>query len=42
MGIGFHNITSPFGKKFHGDQTWACLDIIDETRELFRWHFICS
>jgi hypothetical protein len=36
-GIGIRDITSPFNDKFHKEQTWACLDIIDETCEPSQW-----
>ncbi len=29
-GIGIHDITSPSSDKFHKEQIWVCLDIIDE------------
>ncbi len=32
-GVGIYGIITPFSDKFHKGQTWACLDIIDETFE---------
>jgi hypothetical protein len=32
-GVGIYDITSPFNDKFYKEQTWAYLDIIDETCE---------
>jgi len=37
-GVSICDITSPFNNKFHKEQTWACLDIIDETHEPSQWH----
>ncbi len=40
-GIGIRDITSPSNNKFHEEQTWVCLDIINETHA-FPWHLISS
>ncbi len=37
-GVSISDITSPFNNKFHKEQTWACLDIINETHEPSQWH----
>jgi len=39
-GIGICDITSFFSDKFHEEQTWVYLDIVDETREPSLWHWI--
>jgi hypothetical protein len=39
-GIGIYGIISPFNDKFYKEQTWACLDIVDETCEPSSWHLI--
>jgi hypothetical protein len=41
-GIGIHDITSLSNNEFHEEQTWACLDIINETHAPFPWHLIGS
>ncbi len=32
-GVGIYGIITPSSDKFNEERTWACLDIIDETRE---------
>ncbi len=32
-GVNIHDITSLSNDKFHEEQTWACLDIVDEICE---------
>jgi hypothetical protein len=39
-GVGIYGITSPSSDKFHGEQTWAYLDTIDETCEPSSWHLM--
>jgi hypothetical protein len=39
-GISICDITSFFSDKFHEEQTWVYLDIVDETREPSLWHWI--
>ncbi len=39
-GIGIRDITSLSNDKFHMERTWACLDIVDEIHEPFRWCLI--
>ncbi len=39
-GVGIHNITSFSNDESHEEQTWACLDIIDETHAPSPWHLI--
>jgi hypothetical protein len=44
-GIGIRDITSLSSDKFHKEQTWVCLDIVDETHVLmflFLNHIILS
>jgi hypothetical protein len=38
--VGIREITSPFSDKFHEEQMWVCLNIIDETCEPPPWHLI--
>jgi hypothetical protein len=38
--VCIYGIVSPSSDKFYKEQTWACLDIVDETREPFSWHLI--
>jgi hypothetical protein len=35
--VGIYDITSLFNGEFHKERTWACLDIVDETREPSPW-----
>jgi hypothetical protein len=37
---GIHDITSPFNDKFHKEQTWVCLHIINEIHAPPPWHLI--
>ncbi len=37
---GIRDITSLFNNKFHKEQTWVCLDIVDETHESSPWCLI--
>jgi hypothetical protein len=39
--VRIRHITSVFSDKFHKEQTWACLDIVNETHAPFPWHLIC-
>jgi hypothetical protein len=39
-GVGLYGIISPSSDKFYQEQTWACLDIVDESREPSSWHLI--
>jgi len=39
-GIGIHDITSLSSNEFHEEQTWVCLDIVNETYAPFSWHLI--
>jgi hypothetical protein len=41
-GIGIRDITSPTNNEFHEEQTWVCLDIVDETCAPSPWHLIHS
>jgi len=39
-GVGIHDITSPSNDEFHEEQTWACLDFVDEIHGPFSWCLI--
>jgi hypothetical protein len=39
-GIGICDIASLSNDKFHKEQTWVCLDIIDKTHAPSPWHSI--
>jgi hypothetical protein len=40
--VYIYHITSLSNDKFHKEQTWACLDIVNETHASFPWHLIGS
>ncbi len=39
-GIGIRDITAPFSDDFHKEQTWACLDNINEIHAPSPWKLI--
>jgi hypothetical protein len=39
-GIGIHDITSPSSDEFHEEQTWVCLDFVDEIHGPSSWCLI--